>query len=237
MKCVVIDDEPFALELIKDYIKKTPFLELEQSFSNPFKALAFLTSEHVDLIFLDINMPELTGIQLLKSLYSSPKVIFTTAYPEFAAESYEYNAIDYLLKPIKYERFLKSVNKAINLMKTSVSDNILTETQTDKTDYIYIKSGTRLVKVKISDILYIEGAGNYMTFHTSEKRILSLLTMQEALDLLPKGMFIRIHKSYLVSLNNIEAIEKNDVIIKGIPVPIGITYREQFLSTINKSGR
>jgi len=237
MKCTVIDDEPFALELIKDYIKKTPFLELGQSFSNPFKALAFLTSEQVDLIFLDINMPELSGIQLLKSLPSPPKVIFTTAYPEFAAESYEYNAIDYLLKPVKYERFLKSVNKAIALMKTNSPANTDTDSTTDKAEHIYIKSGTRLVKVKISDILYIEGAGNYMIFHTSERKILSLLTMQEALDLLSRERFIRIHKSYLVSLTNIEAIEKHDVIIKGKQVPIGITYREQFLSAINKSGR
>jgi len=235
MKCAVIDDEPFALELLKDYISKTPFLELGQCFSNPFKALTFLTTEHADLIFLDINMPELTGIQLLKSLPSPPKVIFTTAYPEFAAESYDYNAIDYLLKPVKYERFLKSVNKAVSLMKMSAEDPINNVMKAEKSEFLYIKSGTRLIKVKKSEILYVEAAGNYMTFHTTDKKILSLLTMQEALDLLSGDMFIRIHKSFLVSLKNIEAIEKHDVIIKGKQVPIGITYREQFLSTINKS--
>jgi DNA-binding LytR/AlgR family response regulator len=237
MKCTVIDDEPFALELIKDYINKTPYLELGESFSNPFKALTYLTDQHVDLIFLDINMPELTGIQLLKSLPDPPKVIFTTAYPEFGAESYEFNAVDYLLKPVKYERFLKAVNKAALLIKTNPPAKFKAELTEDKNDFIYIKSGTRLVRVKPSDILYVEGAGNYMTFHTTEKKILSLLTINEALDLLPDNMFVRIHKSYLVSFNNIDAIEKHDVIIKGKPVPIGITYREQFLAKINKSGK
>jgi two-component system, LytTR family, response regulator len=232
MKCTVIDDEPFALELIKDYIKKTPFLELGECFSNPFKALAYLTSNHADLIFLDINMPELTGIQLLKSLPEPPKVIFTTAYPEFGAESYEYNAIDYLLKPIRYERFLKSVNKAASVIKHTSSENPNTNISPQKDDYIYIKSGIRLVKIKPADILYVEGAGNYMTFYTNERRFLSLLTMQEALGLLPKDMFVRIHKSFLVSLSHIDAIEKHDVIIKGKTVPIGITYREQFLTII-----
>jgi two-component system, LytTR family, response regulator len=237
MKCTVIDDEPFALALIKDYILKTPFLELGECFSNPFKALAYLNSNHADLLFLDINMPELTGMQLLKSLPAQPNVIFTTAYPEFGAESYDYNAIDYLLKPVKYERFLKAVNKAVTIMKHGNPENINSDSPAGKTDFIYIKSGIRLLKIKPADILYIEGAGNYMTFHTQEKKFLSLLTMQETLDILPEEMFVRIHKSFLISLLHIDAIEKHDVIIKGKPLPIGITYRERFLALINKSGK
>jgi len=128
MKCIVIDDEPFALDLIKDYVIKTPYLELIESFTNPFKALAYLINKHADLIFLDINMPELSGIQLLNSLPYQPKVIFTTAYPEYGAESYEYNAVDYLLKPIKYERFLKAVNKVHNPVSGSVHENQVQKT-------------------------------------------------------------------------------------------------------------
>ena len=237
MKCTVIDDEPFALELIKDYINKTPFLELGECFTNPFKALAYLTDQHTDLVFLDINMPELTGIQLLKSIPVSLKVIFTTAYPEYGAESYEYNAVDYLLKPIKYERFLKAVNKAAVQMKTAHDGKPKVEESAENLDSIYIKCGIQLLKVKLSEILYVEGAGNYMTFYTTGKKFLSLLTMQEVIDLLPEKMFARIHKSYLVSLKQIDAIEKHDVIIKGKPIPIGITYRERFFEKVGASGK
>ena len=236
MLCVVIDDEPFALDLIRDYINRTPFLELADCFSNPFKAMAYLNSQKVDLIFLDINMPELSGIQLIKSLHAPPLVIFTTAYPEFAAESYEYNAVDYLLKPIKYERFLKAVNKAANqLSATSPGtepQHIQNEAQQIKP--LYVKSGQQQIKIHPDAILYIEAAGNYMTFCTPEKKVMSLLTMKEVLDILPTGRFVRIHKSYIIALKHIEAIEKHDVIIAGKAIPIGITYREKVASLIRK---
>lgn len=234
MKCTVIDDEPYALDLMKDYIMRTPFLEMGECFSNPFRALAYLTTEKNNLVFLDINMPELSGIQLLKSLPYQPAVIFTTAYPEFGAESYEFNAVDYLLKPVKYERFLKAVGKAVAINGSSHKETVPHETVQEKNEYLYIKSGTRLVKIKTKDILFVEAAGNYMTFHTSEKKILSLMNIQEALDILADQDFVRIHKSYLVSLRNIDAIEKHDVIIRGKPVPIGLTYREKFLAVISK---
>lgn len=236
MKCTVIDDEPYALELIKDYIQRTPFLELASCFSNPFKAMDFLNKERVDLIFLDINLPEISGIQLYKSLNYSPLVIFTTAYPEFAAESYEYNAVDYLVKPIKYDRFLKAVNKASGLITTS-SDSIPQEVkpvQKSKDDCIYIKSGNQLVKVFPNEILYIEAAGNYMFFHTREKKVMSLLNAKEVLELLPRNNFVRIHKSFIISLDHIDAIERHDVIVNGKRIPIGITYREHFLSVLKK---
>ncbi len=234
MKCIVIDDEPFALDLIKDYIRKTPFLELSASFSNPLKALSFLSSANVDLIFLDINMPEITGIQLLKSLNYQPMVIFTTAYSEYGVESYDYNAIDYLLKPVKYERFLKAVNKAadIILKKEGFKNNSNSEKLIE--NFIFIKSGNRQVKVSPSDLLYIEGAGNYMTFHTKDTKILSLLNMQDVINILPAEEFVRVHKSFIISINNIEAIDKHNIIINGKYIPIGITYREQVNSIINK---
>lgn len=232
MKCIVIDDEPFALNLIRDYVLKTPYLELVETFSNPFKALTFLTSNCVDLIFLDINMPELSGIQLLESLPYQPKVIFTTAYPEYGAESYEYNAVDYLLKPVKYERFLKAVNKVNNSANDHPKENI-TITNTKIDNELFIKSGTQVHKLNTNDILYVEGAGNYMTFFTKELRILTLLKMTEVLDLLPLNKFIRVHKSYIVSLKHIDIIEKHRVIIDKKSIPIGITYREHFFSKLN----
>ena len=168
MKCIVIDDEPFALELISGYSKKTPFLEFAGGFTNPFKALTFLINSSVDLIFLDINMPELSGIQLLKSLSSAPKVVFTTAYSEYGAESYDYDAIDYLLKPIKYERFLKAVHKAIDITK---KESVNSEKIKEHDGFIFIKSGKQRFKIPVDEILYIEGAGNYMTFYTLNKKI------------------------------------------------------------------
>lgn len=238
MKCTVIDDEPFALDLIRDYIRQTPFLDLAQCFHNPFKALEYLNTEHVDLIFLDINMPALSGIQLIRTLHKTPMVIFTTAYPEFAAESYEYNAVDYLLKPIKYERFLKAVNKAASLLQPSTGilgeDKQLQDKQQEK--HFFVRSGSQQVKINSDDILYIEAAGNYMCFYTREKKVMSLLNMKDALELLPAARFARIHKSYIVALKHIEAIDRYEVVIAGRKIPIGITYREQFAKLMSGTG-
>lgn len=232
MKCIVIDDEPFALNLIKDYVLKTPYLELIETFTNPFKALAYLINNQADLVFLDINMPELSGIQLLKSLPYQPNVIFTTAYPEYGAESYEYNAVDYLLKPVKYERFLKAVNKVQNPNSAVKPENQTHKTTKPGQDELFIKSGTKIHKVNINDILYVEGAGNYTTFYLKESKILTLLKMTEVLNLLPTNKFTRIHKSYIVSFKHIDIIEKHQVVINKVTIPIGITYREHFLIKI-----
>lgn len=238
MKCTVIDDEPFALDLIRDYIRQTPFLDLAQCFHNPFKALEYLNKEHVDLIFLDINMPALSGIQLIRTLHKTPMVIFTTAYPEFAAESYEYNAVDYLLKPINYERFLKAVNKAASLLKSSsgilAEEKHLQHEQQEK--HLFVRSGSQQVKIYSDDILYIEAAGNYMCFCTREKKVMSLLNMKGTLELLPAGRFARIHKSYIIALKHIEAIDRYEVLIAGRKIPIGITFREQFAKLMTESG-
>jgi two-component system, LytTR family, response regulator len=229
MKCIAVDDEPLALDLISDYITRTPFLVLEEKFSNPFKALTYLLNNQVDLLFLDINLPELSGLQLLKSLPFKPKVVFTTAYSEYGAESYEYDAIDYLIKPIRYERFLKAVNKAAEQVILKKSERNIADIPVANSDSVMIKSGTQLFKIKLDQILYIEGAGNYMTFFTTDKKILSLLTMKDVLNLLPADRFIRIHKSYIVAFNHIDIVENHRVIIKSKAIPIGITYRQQFL--------
>ncbi|PTX11327.1 LytTR family two component transcriptional regulator [Pontibacter mucosus] len=233
MNCIVVDDEPFALELAADYVRKTPFLELVGTFSNPVKALAFLMEREVDLVFLDINMPELSGMQLLHALPRKPMVVFTTAYPEFGAESYNYDAVDYLLKPINYARFLKAVNKAVELQNLKKKDKpapVEPAIPTHDKAHVLIKSGTQTYKVKLEDILYVEGAGNYMAFCTKGKKILSLLTMKEVLELLPADQFVRVHKSYIVSLNHLDVLERHQVTIAGKAIPIGLTYREQFLA-------
>jgi two-component system LytT family response regulator len=230
MRCSVIDDEPLALELIKGYILKTPFLQIDECFTNPYKAIAYLNANPVDLLFLDIHMPELSGIQLIGSLPAPPKVIFTTAYPEYGAESYDYNAIDYLLKPVKYDRFLKAVNKAAELIHQKVGKREKDEIIPLRLKDIVIKSGSHFIKMNPEDIWYVEGAGNYMTFHTADRKILSLLTMTEVMDTLPPDLFVRIHKSFLISVKHIEMIEKHDVYVHGKALPIGNTYRQQFFA-------
>ena len=231
MKCIAIDDEPFALDLIVSYIRKTPFLKLDGSFSNPLKALEYLRSHNTDLVFLDVNMPELTGLQLLKSLTTCPMVIFTTAYPEFGAESYEYNATDYLLKPVVYERFLKATLKAYDNYRSANKIKITADNgkTMENPDFVLVKSGIQINRIKTDSILYIEGAGNYMTFYTSGKKILTYLKMVDVTGLLPSDKFVRIHKSYIVSIDHIEIIEKHRVIIGGKSIPIGASYRDEFL--------
>lgn len=231
MNCIVVDDEPFALELIEGYINRTPFLTLSVSFSNPFKALTYLSGHKTDLLFLDINMPELSGIQLIKSLTTPPPVIFTTAYSEFAAESYDYGAVDYLLKPVKYERFLKAVSRALELQDHQ--SHVKAENR-DPDGYVLIKSGTRINKIRTHQILYIEGAGNYMTFFTRDKKIMSLLTMSEVLTLLPPDQFVRIHKSYIVNREQIDVIEKHQVLINKQAIPIGVTFRDTVFPLIGQ---
>ena len=234
MRCIAIDDEPMALELISGYIKKTPFLEFVADFTNPFEAMNYLLNNPVDLVFIDINMPELSGIELLKALPVLPRVIFTTAYSEFAAESYELNAIDYLLKPVKYDRFLKGVNKAIELLPLKKVEFEMPNNKDTPSQSILIKSGSKTFKMAIDDIFYIEAAGNYMLFYTQKGKVMTLLPMSDILKMLPSETFVRIHKSYIISLKHIEVIEKAIVLINKTRIPIGITYREHFASIIKK---
>lgn len=231
MKCLAIDDEPVALEILEDYITKVPFLECVGVFRDSLKALDYLQENSVDLIFLDINMPDLTGIQFLKTLKKPPLVIFTTAYSDYALESYDYDAVDYLLKPIEFERFVKASNKACEMfqikaqgMSVSVGDR----------EYIFIKSGTHYHRVKIEDIHYIKGTGNYVTFVMEQKEILSLLTMTKVLEILPRNVFYRIHKSYIINSLHLDLIENEEVRIRGVRIPIGDNFREDFMKAIKQ---
>ncbi|ARS35446.1 LytR/AlgR family response regulator transcription factor [Pontibacter actiniarum] len=235
MRCIAVDDEPFALELIAGYIQKTPSLQFMNGFTNPFEAMSFLVNTPVDLVFLDINMPEISGMELLKSLPTIPKVIFTTAYAEFGAESYEFNAVDFLLKPVKYDRFLRAVNKVNSYSPIQRESTVINHAVEQHSESILIKSGQQMFRIETDDIFYIEGAGNYITFYTKTGKIMTLLPMNDILKMLSPKTFARIHKSYIISLKHISIIERAKVMINSTPIPIGITYREQFSKMIRNS--
>ena len=220
LKAIAIDDEPIALEVVKSLSSKIAFIELLDCFTNAFKAIDFLQKEKVDLIFLDIKMPDISGIDFLKSLSHPPMVIFTTAYSEHAVQSFELDAIDYLLKPFSLSRFLKACNKANEqlLFRNKIA------TALPEPSAIFIKSGYEQIKVEPADILYVESSGNYMQFVLDNRKIASRLTMSEVEALLPALDFIRIHRSYIVSKKQIQKMDRKSIWIKQIELPIGAAY-------------
>jgi DNA-binding LytR/AlgR family response regulator len=228
--CIAIDDEPKALEVIERYCEKSSLVDLKATFREPVKAIEYLNREKVDLIFLDINMPDIDGMQLVQTLASKPMIIFTTAYSSYAVESYNLNAIDYLLKPITFERFLAAVNKAANL--PAQKNN--TSTRDDEAT-VFIKSGPQTYQVKVADILYLEKDGNYITVHLKDKQILIRENMGDIFDLVPAAGFARVHKSYVVALRHITMIEVHQLIISGQKIPIGSTYREALRTRLGMS--
>jgi len=220
ISCIAIDDEPRALEVIERYCGKTGLVDLRAIFREPLKAIEFLNSEKVDLIFLDINMPDLSGMQLVQTLSPRPMIIFTTAYSHYAVESYDLNALDYLLKPITFERFLAAVNK----VAAALSPKNTTANEDEPT--VFIKSGPQTYQVKVADILYLEKDGNYITVHLKDKNILIRENMGDIFDLVPQTDFLRVHKSYVVAIKHISMIEVHQLVINGEKIPIGSTYRE-----------
>jgi DNA-binding LytR/AlgR family response regulator len=230
LKCLIVDDEPVALDILQDYIEKVPFLELAGACRGALKAMEILRERPVDLLFLDINMPDLTGLQFLNILTNPPLVIFTTAYSEYALDSYDYDAVDYLLKPIEFERFLKAAQRA--LIRRRGADGA---TPPGRDEFLLLKSGSKLHRINWREILYVKGAGNYLTFETPGQSVMVLMTMQEALDQLPDGEFARIHKSYIVGLRHLAVIEKDSVKIGQERLPVGDAYREDFLKKLERS--
>lgn len=225
LSAIAIDDEPIALEVIKRLSDKISFIEVKKYFTDAFQAIDYLQKEKTDLIFLDIKMPDISGIEFLKSITRPPMVIFTTAYSEHAVQSFELDAIDYLLKPFSQARFLKACTKAHEqyLLKNRLPDTPGTR------DSIFIKSGYDQIRLILDEILYVESSGNYMQFVLENQKILSRLTMAEAEELLPQTVFIRIHRSYIVSKKQITKIEKNSVWIRQIELPIGAAYVKDIL--------
>nr|WP_068888323.1 LytTR family DNA-binding domain-containing protein [Pedobacter panaciterrae] len=236
LSCIAVDDEPLALGLLCSFIEQTPFLKLAGSFSSGIKALEALHEQSIDLIFLDIQMPDLTGIQLARTLgnkpgNAKPRVIFTTAFNNYAIEGYKVDALDYLLKPYDYEEFLKAANKA----KTYTEMLSTKQTAPDHEEYIFLKVEYQLVRVAIKDIVYIEGLKDYAKIHlvNDARPILSLITLKSLEEKLPARLFMRVHRSFIISLEKIDAVTKNTVQIGGINITIGEQYKDemkQFLS-------
>lgn len=236
--CIAIDDEPLALEIIQDYCSRIPFLELKSTFDNAVDSIEYIRNNNPDLIFLDIQMEELSGIQLLHSLKNRPYVIFTTAYDSYAIQGFELDVVDYLLKPISFERFLKAADKVYEKMQ---ADRLLKERPSTESphpssgdNYFFIKTETRMEKLLYADVLYIEGMGDYWRIVTTNKRIMTLLNYKKLEELLPPGQFMRVHKSFIVAIDKIENVERNRIRIADRLIPVGETYREQFFALIGK---
>ncbi|MGE5424016.1 MAG: LytR/AlgR family response regulator transcription factor [Syntrophothermus sp.] len=237
IRVLAIDDEMLALELLEDNIRKVPFLELVKGCRSGFEAMDLLSREKIDLIFLDIQMPDITGIQLLKGLSVKPLVIFTTAYEKYAVEGFELDVIDYLLKPFSFERFLKAVNKAreyIELRERQIPSGSPSESDTTSS-YLFVKSDYKLIKVTIKDILFIEGLKDYIKIYPGEKPVITLLSMKSIEEKLPASDFTRVHRSYIVNLRKISFIQKSTIFIGSHEIPIGENYRDAFFAIVNKN--
>lgn len=233
INCIAIDDEPLALKQIASYVNKTPFLELKESFESPLEALTYLQENSIDLIFVDINMPDLNGVDFVKSLKNPPKIIFTTAYSEYALEGFKVDALDYLLKPIDYASFLKAANKAkewFNLKQNS------SEEIKSNDDYLFIKSEYKIVRIKLEDVTYIEGMREYIRIHlTNEKPIMTLLSMKAMEAQLANKNFMRVHRSFIVNLHKITTIERNRIVFDKVYIPVSEQHKEKFQEFIEKN--
>lgn len=226
MTCIIIDDEPLAIDLLESYVNKVEDLEVIGMFSNPLDALKILRDQTVDLLFLDIQMPEITGVEFKKIINPDIKVIFTTAYSDYALESYDLNAVDYLLKPITFQRFLQAVEK----VKSKATKTVIPE---DTNDYIFVKTEYRHQKIAFTDILFMKGLSDYVAIQTKNGKVLTLQNMKEFEAKLPNNKFIRVHKSYIIALEHIDFIERNRIVIQNEYIPIGATYKDAFWNKIN----
>ena len=231
LNCWIVDDEPLALELLSSYVNKTPFLNLTGKYSNAVKAMEEMHNKQIDLIFLDIQMPEVNGMEFARIIGDETKIIFTTAFSEYALDGYKVSAIDYLLKPFSYSDFLNASKKALNWHE-------MKEASKEKTDAvangIFVRSDYKLINILFDDILYIEGLKDYIKIFTTKesKAILTLMSLKSMEEDLPKGRFIRVHRSYIINRDMISSIDKNRIILKNQQIPIGETYRKGFMDLI-----
>ena len=233
--CLIADDEPMALSLIESYVLKTPFLELKAKCNSAIKAMEFLeTDSDIDLFFLDIQMPDLTGLEFSRLLPTKSKVVFTTAFDQYAIEGYKVNALDYLLKPFDYNEFLNAAQKARNHFETNSFQNNENQQNNKNSDFIFVKSEYRQIKINFSEILYIEGLKDYVKIYTSShpRPILTLMSLKKLEEELPSEQFMRVHRSYIISLEKIEAIERNHVVIKDGFITIAPNYKDILMEYI-----
>jgi DNA-binding LytR/AlgR family response regulator len=228
LNCIIIDDEPLARKGLKEYILDVDFLHLSGEFSNPLKAMTVLEQEKIDLVFLDIQMPKLTGLEFIKTLKAQPLVIFTTAYPQYAVEGFDLDALDYLVKPFSFDRFLKAAIKARTHVETAK------QAIYEKPDptYFFIKSDNKLVKVLYDDLLFVEALQNYVAVHSKDKKLITYLTFKSVEEHLPPDRFLKIHKSYIVSIAKIDSIEGNEVKIGPHSLPISRSSKEEVMEKI-----
>ena len=235
INCIIVDDEPHAIEVLEHYIKQTPHLQLVTAFSNPIEALQLLTQRKIDLVFLDIHMPEISGIDFIKAIQGKTKVILTTAYSEFALEGYELSVVDYLLKPIRLPRFLAAVQKAIEQINSQHESASQTE---HDDDYIFVKTESKgkLLKINLGDIDFIESMKNYVAIHRGGQKTLVYTSMKDLEDRLPKKQFIRVHKSFIIPVSGITGIEGNLVRLKNVSaeILIGESYKSELMEIIKK---
>jgi DNA-binding LytR/AlgR family response regulator len=248
LRCLIIDDKPLAIDILADYTRKVPFLELAATTTNPIEGLQILREQPIDLIFLDIQMPELTGLQFIKIAGKQCKIVLTTAYTEYALDGYEHDVTDYLLKPISFERFYRAAEKALNATKTGggpvnqlnpeaggpvmVNQPNPARGPAVSPSYLFVKTEHRIQKLNLADIQYIEALQNYVSLHTTAGRVMSLQPLKKLEEQLPAAEFVRVHKSYIVSLRHISSVERGRIFIGDSVIPVGDSYRDGFYRVI-----
>ena len=230
---IIVDDEYLARKLLQDYVSKVESLQLVATCSNAFEAMEALANNTVDIMLLDIQMPDLTGMELVKGLEKKPAVIFTTAYSEYAVDAFNLAVVDYLLKPFDFPRFFQAVRKAIGNVQPKAEETTKQAADISKSnDFITVKADYKLYKINYDDLLFIEGQHEYVTFHTTQRRITALFALKDLEEMLPKDRFIRVHKSYIVSFKHIQDLDKSDVTVAGNKVPVGASYRDDLLARL-----
>lgn len=231
INCVIIDDEPLAREGLSNYVREVDFLNLSGTGENPLELLPLMDRQAIDLVFLDIQMPKMNGIEFLKIMQKPPMVVITTAYPSYALEGFQLNVLDYLLKPITFERFFKSAAKARDYHRLLNRPAAESSATTDD-DYFFIKCGTKYEKILFEDILYVEGMQNYVNIYTLKGKYMTILSLKSLEENLDKKAFIRVHKSYIVAINKIDGIEGNEIFMQNNRIPISRNYREQVIGQV-----
>jgi DNA-binding LytR/AlgR family response regulator len=234
--CLIVDDEPPAREILKRYVDKMPMLQLAGACSNAFDVIAFLHHQSVDFMFLDIQMPQLSGLELLRTLANPPKIIFTTAFDNYAVDSYELDAVDYLMKPIKFERFIKAVNKAIPKRESERPGNLVTSKNSvaEAENFLYFRSDRKMVKVVLKDILYVESLKDYVKIATCQDQVVTKYAMTAMEAMLPGESFLRIHRSYMVSRDKVQSFSQSHIQIAGVVLPIGKLYQREVMRILSQ---